>query len=143
MKSIISLTIIFICSLSATTWGQSISGVWFNDVQDAKIEIYKAINGKYYGKIIWLKEPLRNGKPKVDKYNSKKNLQTRPIMGLVVLSGLEQKGDVFEHGTIYDPKSGKTYSCTVRRNGNDKLNIRGYIGASMFGRTTSWTRTIK
>lgn len=127
--------------LATVARAQDILGVWFNDVQDAKIEIYKGNNGKYYGKIIWLKEPLRDGKPKVDKYNSKSSLQVRPIMGLVILSDLEQKGEAFENGTIYDPKSGKTYSCTVNKNGKDKLNIRGYVGVSMFGKTTTWSRT--
>ena len=44
----------------------------------------------------------------------------------------------YKDGTIYDPKSGKTYSCKMTIDGN-KLKIRGYIGISLFGRTEVWT----
>lgn len=138
MKKLITFTLL-ICLMSIKSWSQTIEGIWLNDVSDAKIEVYKANNGKYYGKIVWLKEPSRDGKPKVDKFNSKKSLQTRPIMGLVILSGLEKKGGSYENGTIYDPKSGKTYSCTVKPNGNNQLDIRGFMGISLIGKTTTWT----
>jgi hypothetical protein len=44
-----------------------IEGVWLNEEKDAKIQIYKARDGKFYGKIVWLKDPTENGKPKTDK----------------------------------------------------------------------------
>ena len=46
--------------------------------------------------------------------------------------------DEYEDGTIYDPKNGKTYSCIITRNGK-KLDVRGYVGFSWIGRTTTWT----
>lgn len=118
-------------------------GIWYNDVKDAKIEIYKAVNGKYYGKIIWLKEPNRNGSPKLDINNSSSKLKTRPVLGLLILNGFNWDDGVYEDGTIYDPKNGKTYSCKITPDGTDKLNIRGYIGISLLGRTTVWTRTTR
>ncbi len=139
MNKCIGLLLVLLFS-TVLSWSQEVVGLWYNDAKDAKIEVYKATNGKFYGKIVWLEEPNRDGKPKVDKFNTNKKLQTRPIMGLVILSGLEQKGTAFENGTIYDPKSGKTYSCTVKNNGKDKLNIRGFVGISMLGKTTTWTR---
>jgi uncharacterized protein (DUF2147 family) len=48
---------------------------------------------------------------------------------------------VWEDGDIYDPKSGKTYSCYMKLQSMDKLKVRGYIGISLIGRTTYWTRT--
>src|SRR6478735_6736346 len=47
-----------------------IEGLWFNDIKDAKIQIYKARDGKFYGKIIWLKEPTKEGKPKLNYTNT-------------------------------------------------------------------------
>jgi uncharacterized protein (DUF2147 family) len=44
-----------------------------------------------------------------------------------------------EGGHLYDPESGKTYSGSMTRVG-DKLNLRGYIGLSLFGRSEIWTR---
>jgi uncharacterized protein (DUF2147 family) len=47
--------------------------------------------------------------------------------------------NVYSGGTVYDPKNGKTYSCKMTLDGNS-LNIRGYIGISLFGRSVTWTR---
>ena len=116
-----------------------IEGTWFNDVKDAKIQIYKSGDGKFYGKIIWLKDPVKNGKPKLDEKNKNEKLQKQPIVGLVILKGFEKDGDTYEDGTIYDPENGKTYDCKITYKGKT-LSIRGYVGISMFGRTTVWER---
>jgi uncharacterized protein (DUF2147 family) len=50
------------------------------------------------------------------------------------------KNKSWENGEIYDPESGKTYSCNMKMETADKLNIRGYIGISLIGRTEVWTR---
>ena len=127
--------------VGTTAYSQSdkIEGTWFNDVKDAKIQIYKSNDGKYYGKIIWLKEPVKNGKPKLDDKNRNEKLQKHPIVGLVILKGFEKDGDTYEDGTIYDPENGKTYDCKITYKGKT-LSIRGYVGISMFGRTTVWER---
>ena len=117
-----------------------IEGFWFNDKKDAKIQIYKARDGKFYGKIVWLKEPTKNGRPKTDEKNPKANLKTQPLVELVILKGFELDGDTYEDGTIYDPENGKTYDCKMTFKGKT-LAIRGYIGLSLFGRTTIWERS--
>ena len=62
-------------------------------------------------------------------------------MGMVFMYGFEKRSDTkWENGTIYDPKSGNTYSCTMELDGPDKLKVRGYIGISLIGRTDVWTR---
>ena len=43
-------------------------------------------------------------------------------------------------GTIYDPKNGKTYDCKVTRDEKGNLNVRGFIGISLIGRTTYWLK---
>lgn len=129
-----------ICCLAFSVQAQDITGPWYNDVKDAKIEIYQARNGKYYGKIVWLKFPDRNGKPKLDIKNEEESLRSRPILGLVILSDFVKEGNSYEEGKVYDPKSGHTYSCKMTPEGPDKMNIRGYIGISLIGRTAVWTR---
>ena len=63
-------------------------------------------------------------------------------MGLQILSGFRYAGDgTWEAGKIYDPKNGKTYSCKMRLDG-ENLKIRGFIGISLFGRTTVWSRKL-
>jgi uncharacterized protein (DUF2147 family) len=116
-----------------------IEGFWYNDAKDAKIYIYKATDGKFYGKIVWLKEPLKNGKPKVDEKNPIESRQSQTLISLIILKGFEKKGNVYTDGTIYDPENGKVYDCKMSFNGRN-LSIRGFIGFSFIGRTTVWER---
>jgi uncharacterized protein (DUF2147 family) len=117
-----------------------IEGLWSNDIKSGKILITKGPDEKFNGKVVWLKEPLKNGKPKVDEMNEDPKLRTRPRLGLQVLSNFEKDGDnKYTGGTIYDPINGKTYSCKITYKGKT-LDIRGYIGISLFGRTTVWSR---
>ncbi len=121
--------------------GDAILGVWFNAEKDAKIDVYK-VGNKFFGKVIWLQNPLdKNRKPKTDIENPDPKLQSRPRLGLIVLTDLAYKsGTKYEKGKIYDPKSGKTYSCQAELEGN-VLKLRGYIGVSLIGKTSEWTRT--
>ena len=61
-------------------------------------------------------------------------------MGLKMLHGFSFKTDEWTDGKIYDPESGKTYSAYMKLENKDKINLRGYIGISLFGRTSEWTR---
>ena len=63
---------------------------------------------------------------------------------LKVLKNFEYKGDgVWEDGKIYDPENGKTYSCKMTLRDSEHLDVRGFIGFSLLGRTENWTRTVK
>ncbi len=117
-------------------------GLWLNEDEDAHIEVFKK-DGKYFGKIIWLKLPIddETGKAKLDKHNSDEELQKKPVLGLEVTKDFVfDDDDTYEDGSIYDPKNGKKYSCYMRYESLDKLKIRGYIGITLLGRTTYWTR---
>ncbi len=119
-----------------------ILGFWLNEDKDARIEITQ-IDGKFYGKIVWLDEPNEEtGLPKVDDQNPEPSLQNRPIMGLEILKNFVFDEDEWNSGTIYDPDNGKTYKCTMKKGSDTVLNIRGYIGKQWMGlgRTTVWTR---
>ena len=120
----------------------SILGIWYNTEKTAQVEILKT-GSEYIGKIVWLKEPIRDGKPATDKENSDPKLKTRPLMGLNILEGLKYSGGVWKGGEIYDPKSGKTYSCEVKLKSPDILEVKGYLGFSFVGRTVEWTKAKK
>lgn len=117
-------------------------GTWLVQDKKAKIRIYSK-HEKYFGKIVWLKEPNdAEGHPKVDKENPEESLQSRALLGLVILRDFVYDEDLeWEDGEIYDPKNGKTYSCemTLSADGNT-LDVRGYIGFSFIGRSQTWTR---
>ncbi|WP_394991348.1 DUF2147 domain-containing protein [Emticicia sp.] len=136
------LTFIFaLLFIAKFTFAQDITqGTWYNAEKTSKIQFYKQEN-KLFGKIVWLKEPLENGKPKVDKLNSDSKLKTRPIMGLVFLTNFTADGaKVWEDGEIYDPNNGKTYSCKLTITSPTTIDARGYIGISIIGRTTKFTK---
>ncbi len=118
-------------------------GVWLTQDGDSKVTISKDASGKYNGVITWLKEPLKDGKPKVDDKNPDKKLQNRPVNGLRILEGFEfnQKNNEWINGKIYDPKEGKTYKCLMWFDKDpNKLSVKGYIGISIIGREVVWTR---
>lgn len=97
------------------------------------VEISKNSNGQYVGKIIQLvNKPANNNCVKCS--DDRKN---KPLLGLEIIRGLKKDGNEFTGGTIMDPSSGKVYKCTIKRQG-DELNVRGYIGFSLMGRTQTW-----
>jgi len=127
------------CSLFAQSSipnsSDAISGEWVNVAKDAKFEIFKSAN-KYFGKITW-----GTGVDSKDSKNPDPKLRNRDLVGLVILQDFVFEGkNTWSDGTIYDPKDGKTYSCKLTLTSINKLNVRGYVGISLFGRTETWTR---
>lgn len=147
MKSKLLLCLLSMLSISSNCKAQvkadDIIGIWLTSGKEpAKIQIFKS-SGKYYGKIFWLKNPTNGGNAKVDNNNPDKGKQNQPIIGLVILKDFSFDGDdEWEGGTIYDPESGKTYSCNLTLKNKNTLHVRGYVGISLFGRTETWTKTI-
>ena len=146
-KSILlSLLVLFsLCSFSfAQTESDAVVGVWKNGEGTGMIKIIH--NGeKYQGKIVWLKEPIdpETGKPKLDKNHPDEKVRSRPLLGLTNTWGFVYKGEnIWEEGSIYDPKNGNTYNCTMKLKDKNSLEVRGYIGISLIGRTDVWTRQV-
>lgn len=133
--------VVALMAFTCVSYAQKITdGIWWNEEKTSRVQFYEQ-NGKIYGKIVWLKEPTENGKPKTDKNNPKEDLRSKPLMGLVFLKGFEKDGDNYwEDGTIYDPRNGKTYSSEMKLVNADQLDVRGYIGISLIGRTSEFTR---
>jgi uncharacterized protein (DUF2147 family) len=119
----------------AQTKADAILGEWINEKKDAKFEIFKKDN-KYFGKLIW-----GTGGETKDVKNPDTKLRNREVIGIVMLNNFVFDGDdTWGDGTIYDPREGKTYSCKITQKGKDKINVRGFVGISMFGRTEVWSR---
>jgi uncharacterized protein (DUF2147 family) len=116
-------------------------GTWLVGTKKAKVLIEKK-EDKYYGKIIWLQEPNKpDGTPKKDQNNPDKSKRNNPIIGLKLIKGFEYKGNnVWENGKIYDPENGKEYSCIITLKDKNTIDVRGYIGISLIGRTDTWTK---
>ena len=65
----------------------------------------------------------------------------KPLIGMVIMDGMKAKGDVFEGGHILDPDNGETYQCKIKLDSTgNKLEVRGFIGVSLLGRSQTWLR---
>ncbi|MCK9448703.1 MAG: DUF2147 domain-containing protein [Bacteroidales bacterium] len=129
-------------NLQAQHKSNDVIGLWLTEDKDAQVEIFQR-EGKFYGKITWLKEPIdeETGKPKTDKKNPDPKLRSLPTLGMEMLKGFSFDGkNEWSGGEIYDAGNGKTYRSYMSLEGKDKLKIRGYIGISLLGRNTYWTR---
>lgn len=142
----------FIIAFAATTfasfgaWAQGASpvGLWKTiDDQSGKpkslIRITES-NGELRGKIEKLfREPGEDPNPKCDKCEDTRKDQ--PIIGMTILTGMKQDGDGYDGGRILDPGNGKIYKSKMSLADNGKkLDVRGYIGMPLFGRTQTWLR---
>ena len=113
----------------------AILGEWNTPKKDAKILIYKQ-GEKYYGKISWGNEPGRK-----DDKNPDPALRNKELAGAILLKDFSFDGkEKWKDGTVYDPNNGKTYSCVLKLKDTKTLEVRGYVGISLFGRTDLFTR---
>jgi uncharacterized protein (DUF2147 family) len=97
-------------------------------------------NGVLQGKIEKLfRTPEEDQNPKCDKCTGANKDQ--PIVGLTILTGLKKDGKEWAGGEIMDPANGKVYKSKAElTDGGSKLQVRGYIGVPMFGRSQTWVR---
>ncbi len=147
MLTRVKLSLIILCFVASNTFAQqadAVLGVWKNGEGTGMVQVYKK-GDKYFGKLVWLKVPNDpDGKPRTDINNPEENLKTRQLKGLENLRDFTFKGDnKWEGGRIYDPKTGSDYSCEMKLIDENTLEVRGYIGVSLFGRTDVWKRQIK
>lgn len=107
------------------------------------IEITKADDGSYSGKIIEvIPRPGYTPKTTCDKCSGA--LKNKPILGMTVLSGMKQSSKnerEFTGGRILDPLTGKSYKSKMKlNNSGSRLNMRGYVGVEVVGRSQTWIR---
>lgn len=115
-----------------------------DETKEAKsIVVITEVDGKLVGTIEKLfRKEGEDQNPKCEKCSGDKKDQ--PIIGMQILQGLKKdKGSEtkWSGGEILDPKNGKTYSCKLEVvDGGKKLDVRGFVGFSLIGRTQTWVR---
>ena len=148
MKILTFSALILLTATTAFGAGPSdVLGIWRTERDESKVEIFRC-GEKLCGKIVWLKNPKytdstegRIGTPIIDRKNPDPALRSRPLIGLQIMAGFtEQGGNTWGNGTVYDPKSGKTYRGKIHLASPDRLELRGYVGISLLGRTSVWRR---
>ncbi len=131
-----------ITPLSLADNPDAVLGTWLNGSKQGQIQIAKQ-GDRYVGKLIWMKNPNEPGtnKPQVDDKNEDAKLRSRPILNLPLMTDFKYiGGNVWSDGKIYNPEDGKLYSCKMTLKDQNTLDVRGYVGIPMFGKTQVWTR---
>ena len=124
--------------LFAQSIADKIIGKWAAEDGKARFEISKA-EGGYSAKIVWLAEPLDAGvNPKTDKRNPFKNLQARPVMGLVIFTGLHYSNGIWDGTEVYNPEKGGYAKLKIEMPNSNMLKVTGIKG--IFSQTKIWTR---
>ena len=150
-KALIIVAVCFFSAAASEVWAahsDDILGLWQNEERDGIIEIYRC-GEKYCGRIVWTKAPVykaddsrgRAGLPRLDDNNPDPRLKNRPVTDLQIMDGFIFDGkNEWKQGTVYDPKTGKTYRGKIFLASRDELQLRGYVFFTFIGRTTTWTR---
>lgn len=145
LMQIAAIAALFLTGTSLSFAGaDDIVGTWLTDQGDSKVEV-QPCGKKYCGKIVWLKNPTYAddhdlaGQPLRDRNNEDESKQSRSIMGLMILSGLQYDADDkrWEDGKIYSPRKGKEYDAEVWLE-DGKLHVEGSV--MFFSKTVKWTR---
>jgi uncharacterized protein (DUF2147 family) len=138
-------TSVLLAAASAFADAGTPAGLWrtIDDktVKERSLIRITEVNGAYEGKV----EKLLNRQPDDDPDNLCRKCEgvrkDQPIVGMTILWGLKKDGDQFSGGEILDPKNGKIYRAKMKVLDNGtKLEVRGFIGVSLFGRSQTWVR---
>ena len=103
------------------------------------VEIYEARDGSLSGRVNEILQSERGPDPMCDKCTGAN--KDKPVKGMVMLWGVKKKGGGWEGGKILDPATGKIYSVKMTPiDGGRKLEVRGFMGFSLLGKTQVWIR---
>ena len=75
-----------------------------------------------------------------DKNNPSRDKRSRRLRGIILGSGFTHQENSWQGGELYDPVSGKRYKSSIERLDENHLQIRGYIGLPVLGRSQVWQR---
>jgi uncharacterized protein (DUF2147 family) len=81
---------------------------------------------------------LQSGEPRVDLHNPDQSLRSRGLEQLLIGEGFTLDGDSLTGGRIYDPGTGNNYKSALTLMPDGLLQVRGFIGISLLGRTMYW-----
>lgn len=145
LKRILPKFMLLVFLLPLNIWAKEeaddILGFWLSEEKTGIVQVVKE-QGEYKGYLVWVKRIATGEKEDVlDDKNPDEKLQKRSVWGMNLFWGFKFDDDEWNGGHIYDPKSGKTYKCKLSLEEDKKtLNIRGYVGIPLFGRTSHWTK---
>jgi uncharacterized protein (DUF2147 family) len=140
----ISAFVLLLGALLTAQASESPVGVWrtIDDKTGKEKSLVRIVeaNGELRATIEKLfREPHEEPNPNCDKCPGER--KNKPVLGMMIMTGLKKSGSEYDGGEILDPANGKTYRVKMwTAEGGKKLNVRGFIGVSLLGRTQVWVR---
>jgi len=141
-KLVLAAAAVVLTGGGAAAQGANLLGRWLTEGGKSHVQIYQC-GPHLCGRIAWLREPsMADGRPKVDLRNPDQSKRAQPIIGLMMLWNMAKASDPneWEGGRIYNPEDGETYKSTLKLRPDGKLEVRGYVGVSLFGKSQYWER---
>ncbi|MGL6070562.1 DUF2147 domain-containing protein [Craterilacuibacter sp.] len=126
--------------VSASALAAGVAGTWKTIDDETKqpkalVQISESATGELSGKIVKL-----FNKPDAVCDACEGANKGKPVVGMNMLWGLKKEGNGWDGGKILDPKTGKIYSAKMKLTADNKLEVRGFIGMALLGRTQTWVR---
>ncbi len=143
MKKMMLAVFALIWSAGIFAQNNSVLGNWYTvddntGEQLSIVHIYKAENGKYYGKITKLLTPGSEDDLCVACEGKDKN---QPILGMIIIRDMKMEDGVLSGGKVLDPDNGKFYYGKISVGEDGKLKLRGSLDKlGMLGRSQYWIR---
>ena len=144
-----TLTIAIAALLSVVT-GSTVAaqttpvGRWrtFNDKtgKAESIVVISEVDGEMQGRVERVfAPPAPSENPLCEKCSGDR--KNKPVVGMLIMWGMKKNGDKYNGGRLFDPAVGNTYRGSIRlTDGGRRLEVHGFLGFSMFGRTQTWAR---
>jgi uncharacterized protein (DUF2147 family) len=132
----------FVAAVAAAgAQAQTPEGRWLTEAKDGVVELYRC-GDALCGRLVWFRmRSLQDNPQALDIHNPTPALRNRSLCGLAILSDFRADGPGrWSGGSAYDPASGHTYSGQMTLEADGRLNMRGYVGITLFGRSEDWTR---
>lgn len=142
---IVAAAVLVSLALASATYASDLTpiGIWWAEGGAAKVRLEQC-GDSLCARVEWLRSPFdENGCVLRDRYNPDPSLRARDVIGIQLVSDLrpsDARGTEWTGGSIYDPTNGRSYDCVLRLRDPDRIEIRGYFGFELLGRTVTWTR---
>jgi uncharacterized protein (DUF2147 family) len=137
----IALSLLFALAciaMASDAMRSQILGNWLSESKDGIIQISQSTDANYEGRIVGGSRPGR-----LDDKNPDATQRPKPLRGQVIMRNLHYDGaGKWSGGAIYEPDTGRTYSCLVELIAPDRLKVRGFFGISVLGKSQIWTRYV-
>ncbi len=135
MKQFAIIISLFFFAYTSAQKKKDVVGYYRSADNTSIFKFYKS-GEKYVGKLVWMKHPER-----LDTMNPDATERNKKLLGSILAYGLIFDGkNQWKEGFVYDATKGKTFSCQITRDEKGNIEMRGYIGVPILGKSEFFTK---